>query len=81
MSKSGFEINPIGYTGFFCSSTNPATGDCFWNCIIREIHDDTFLVEIEDGRVDWIKKEDFTPLAIIWKDDPRHSINRIKEDV
>ena len=63
--KSGFEINPIGYTGIFCSSKNPRTNDCFWMCRIVEESGDSFLVELMDtGGKGHIKKKDFTPLYI-----------------
>lgn len=66
--KSGFEINPIGYTGSFCAQRNPATGDCFWRCVIREVHDDNFLVETEDGRMGLIARKEFTPMAMWWRE-------------
>lgn len=64
MSASGFETNPVGYTGFFCGPRNPATGDCFWNCRILEVNGDNFMVETEDGNKGWIPKKEFTPKAM-----------------
>ena len=64
--KSGFKMNPVGATGFFCGDTNPLSQDCYWRCIIRAEKDDKFLVEIESGEKNWILKKEFTPLYIRW---------------
>jgi hypothetical protein len=66
--KSGFQINPIGYTGFFCGSRNPATNDCFWRCRILEADDEKFMVETEDGHKGWIPRKEFTPLFMTGAD-------------
>ena len=61
--KSGFETNPIGYTGVFCGSKNPQTNDCFWMCRIVKEDGDNFLVELMDGgNKGYIKKTDFSPI-------------------
>lgn len=65
MNKSGFETNPVGYTGFFCVSRNPATGDCFWRCRILEVKDKKFMVKTECGNTWWIDKSDLTPKMIL----------------
>jgi hypothetical protein len=62
--NSGFALNPVGYTGFFCGGINPATQDCFWRCRIIEEDDDMFMVELEDGNKGFIPKKEFTPLAM-----------------
>jgi hypothetical protein len=62
--NSGFALNPVGYTGFFCGGRNPATQDCFWRCRILEEDGDQFMVELEDGNKGWIPKKEFTPLAM-----------------
>ena len=64
MNESGFETNPVGYTGVFCGSRNPATGDCFYRCRILEVVGEEFLVELEDGYKGRIKKKEFTPMAM-----------------
>lgn len=63
--RSGFATNPIGYTGFFCGTRNPATNDCFWRCRILEADNTTFLVETEDGHKGRIPRKEFTPMAMI----------------
>ena len=68
MKKSGFEANPIGYTGFICGPKNPATGDCFWNSRVLEEKEDKFFIELEDGQKGWIAKHQFTPRAMIVKE-------------
>jgi hypothetical protein len=62
--NSGFSLNPIGYTGFFCGGLNPATQDCFWCCRILDVDNDKFLVELEDGHKGFIPKKEFTPLSM-----------------
>jgi len=62
--NSGFAINPVGYTGFFCGPQNPVSQDCFWRCKILEIDGDKFMVELEDGNKGWIPVKEFTPLAM-----------------
>ena len=60
--KSGFETNPIGFTGIVCRGKNPATGDPFWQCrIIDAVDDDKFRVELEDGQIGIIERSEFTP--------------------
>lgn len=67
---SGFDLNPVGYTGIICGGRNPRTGDCFWRCRILEVNDTLFRVEIEDGRQGWVPRKEFTPMAILWVTDP-----------
>lgn len=60
--KSGFETNPIGFTGVVCRGRNPETGDPFWQCRILDLIDeDKFRVELEDGRIVVINRSEFTP--------------------
>ena len=60
--KSGFETNPIGFTGYVCRGRNQETGDPFWQCCILDlVDDDKFRVELEDGRIVVIDRSEFTP--------------------
>jgi len=62
MNKSGFEINPIGYTGFFCGAPIQGSNGCFHNCIIISANNQKFEVETDYGLKFWINKKEFTPI-------------------
>jgi hypothetical protein len=55
--KSGFALNPVGYTGTL------EFGE--WKkCKILEVRGDKFFVETEDGLKGEIPKKEFTPMLI-----------------
>jgi hypothetical protein len=61
--KSGFALNPVGYTGTFFVPKHLSIGG-FVNCRILEVRGDKFFVELEDGSKGEIPRKEFTPMLI-----------------
>jgi len=62
--KSGFALNPIGYTGTFFVPKQLSIGG-FVKCRILEVKGDKFFVELEDGSKGEIPRQEFSPMLII----------------
>ena len=67
--KSGFVLNPVGYTGTFFTVPNPLEFGKWHKCKILEVRGDKFFVETEDGLKGEIPKKEFTPMLIRDKHD------------
>ena len=61
--KSGFALNPVGYTGTFFVPNQLSLGE-FVNCRILEVRGDKFFVELEDGSKGEIPRKEFSPMRI-----------------
>jgi len=61
--KSGFALNPVGYTGTFFVPNKLSLGK-FVHCRILEVRGDKFFVELEDGSKGEIPRKEFSPMRI-----------------
>lgn len=65
--KSGFEKNPIGYTGFIVASPTKESDGCFHQAIVFDVVGDKLKVETNYGAVGVVNKSDFTPMMLLRK--------------
>jgi len=62
--KTGFALNPVGYTGTFFSIPTPLQFGKWHKCRILEVRGDKFFVETEDGLKGEIPRKEFSPMRI-----------------
>ena len=62
--RSGFALNPIGYTGTFFTKHSPLELGKWQYCKILEVRGDKFFVETEDGLKGEITQKEFRPMAM-----------------